>query len=209
MAFALFGFAVANPATAATTLEYNSAPTSEFTYGSGNDYSPANAAVLTSDNVELALRFHQTFTAAPASDSSGVYSFALGTDPLSFDWSILGDTSSALISMTNLLTGTSTSYDPFFFGNDNATNGSGAAQNSFRLNWAGIGYDPDVNNTYSVNLTSGSNSLTTYAKLGTGAVTTAAVPEPSTWAMMLLGFGFVGGAMRSAKRQQKLGVSYA
>lgn len=31
----------------------------------------------------------------------------------------------------------------------------------------------------------------------------AAVPEPATWAMMLVGFGFAGGAMRSAKRKQK------
>lgn len=38
---------------------------------------------------------------------------------------------------------------------------------------------------------------------------TGAVPEPTTWAMMLLGFGFVGGAMRSAKRRQKLTASYA
>lgn len=37
----------------------------------------------------------------------------------------------------------------------------------------------------------------------------AAVPEPATWAMLLLGFGFVGGAMRSAKRRQKLTVRYA
>ena len=29
----------------------------------------------------------------------------------------------------------------------------------------------------------------------------AAVPEPSTWAMMLLGFGLVGAAMRSARRK--------
>ena len=36
----------------------------------------------------------------------------------------------------------------------------------------------------------------------------AAVPEPATWAMMLLGFGFVGGALRLAKRKQKLTVSY-
>lgn len=41
-----------------------------------------------------------------------------------------------------------------------------------------------------------------------GAVA-AAIPEPGTWAMMLLGFGFVGGAMRSAKRRQRLTVSYA
>lgn len=37
----------------------------------------------------------------------------------------------------------------------------------------------------------------------------AAVPEPSTWAFMLIGFGFIGGVMRSAKRQQKITVSYA
>jgi outer membrane lipase/esterase len=36
-----------------------------------------------------------------------------------------------------------------------------------------------------------------------------AVPEPSTWAMMLLGFGFIGGAMRSATRRQKVTVSCA
>jgi len=38
---------------------------------------------------------------------------------------------------------------------------------------------------------------------------TAAVPEPATWAMMILGFGVVAGAMRTARRRQKLAVSYA
>lgn len=38
---------------------------------------------------------------------------------------------------------------------------------------------------------------------------TTPIPEPATWAMMLLGFGLVGGAMRSAKRRQNLSVSYA
>lgn len=37
----------------------------------------------------------------------------------------------------------------------------------------------------------------------------AAVPEPATWALMLLGFGFVGGAMRSGKRGTKVAVTYA
>lgn len=37
----------------------------------------------------------------------------------------------------------------------------------------------------------------------------AAVPEPATWAMMLIGFAFVGGAIRSTKRRQKMTVSYA
>lgn len=35
-----------------------------------------------------------------------------------------------------------------------------------------------------------------------------AVPEPATWAMMVIGLGFVGGAMRSAKRRQTPAVSY-
>jgi hypothetical protein len=36
----------------------------------------------------------------------------------------------------------------------------------------------------------------------------AAVPEPATWAMMILGFGLVGGAMRSRQRQS-VRVAYA
>lgn len=36
-----------------------------------------------------------------------------------------------------------------------------------------------------------------------------AVPEPATWAMMLLGFGFVGGAIRFTKRRQRLTLSYS
>lgn len=34
-----------------------------------------------------------------------------------------------------------------------------------------------------------------------------AVPEPSTWAMLILGFGLIGGAMRS-RRRQSVQVSY-
>ncbi|MEO9468834.1 PEPxxWA-CTERM sorting domain-containing protein [Parasphingorhabdus sp.] len=36
-----------------------------------------------------------------------------------------------------------------------------------------------------------------------------AVPEPSTWAMMIGGFGLVGGAMRSRRRKAKLSASMA
>lgn len=37
----------------------------------------------------------------------------------------------------------------------------------------------------------------------------AGVPEPTTWAMMILGFGVVGGAMRRRKAQTKVAVRYA
>jgi hypothetical protein len=36
-----------------------------------------------------------------------------------------------------------------------------------------------------------------------------AVPEPATWAFMLLGFGLVGGSMRAARRKQRLRVTFA
>ncbi len=38
---------------------------------------------------------------------------------------------------------------------------------------------------------------------------TSAVPEPATWALMLAGFGFVGGAMRANRRKATVAVSYA
>lgn len=36
-----------------------------------------------------------------------------------------------------------------------------------------------------------------------------AVPEPATWAMLLLGFGLVGGAMRSARRRNAHWAAFA
>lgn len=48
--------------------------------------------------------------------------------------------------------------------------------------------------------------------VGSGSLTaraTAPVPEPATWALMILGFGLVGGAIRSTIRRQKVSVRYA
>lgn len=40
------------------------------------------------------------------------------------------------------------------------------------------------------------------------AFSLAAVPEPTTWAMMILGFGVIGGAMRRRRAQTKVSVSF-
>lgn len=60
----------------------------------------------------------------------------------------------------------------------------------------------------SFNNPEGSKSLDGF-KFEKVSFSVAAVPEPATWMMMILGFGFVGGALRSDKRQRKVSVSYA
>lgn len=209
-------FSIASPALAATTV--NTAPADGFLYGSGNGYTPANAIVSTTEANELALRFHNgAIAGAPASDANGVYSFALGTTPINFDFSIDGLATNASITLTNLLTNASVTYDPFNvfgFGNDNAASCPACSaletdltQNSARLNFAifsGLGFNSNQNNTYQATLSAAGNSVTAFAKVGGGF--TPAVPEPATWAMMLMGFGSMGVAMRRARRRSTKAV---
>lgn len=195
-------------ASAAATVEYNSAPAAGWYFGTGNNYTPANTTVLTTDeNSQLYLRWHQTGQPAPAS-VNGVYSFALGTSPISFDWGFTNaltgaGTPSALLTITNVGTGQSVSYNPFSAGNDNAnrTDSFGSSsQNSARLSFGflfGSSFDPNVDATYAVKFdvfdqtgVAGGQSLTATANIGAG------VPEPATWAMMMLGFGAMGAVIR-------------
>jgi hypothetical protein len=63
------------------------------------------------------------------------------------------------------------------------------------------------NGLLTIDLRGTTNTAGDFINLSLGSV--GAVPEPATWALMLLGFGFVGGAMRTAKRRQTLVVSHA
>lgn len=47
----------------------------------------------------------------------------------------------------------------------------------------------------------GSVNAQTFDDFTFGSVTVGAIPEPSTWAMMLLGMGFIGASMRRKNRQ--------
>jgi hypothetical protein len=74
----------------------------------------------------------------------------------------------------------------------------GKGQNKFTLSGSGISslsytFDPGVDT----------------AKQFRVEGVSSAVPEPNTWALMLIGFGAVGGAMRARKRKQTPAVSYA
>ena len=104
---ALAAFSFTAPAVAAVT--YNTNPTTPFTYGSGNNYTPANAAVLTNGNLELAARFHINGQTANPSSGAGIYSFALGTTNINFDYSAVNfaPLDGVTILLTNMLTGDS------------------------------------------------------------------------------------------------------
>lgn len=113
MKYAIFaGAAVAIAASpvAAQTVTYNANPSTPFSYGSDNDYTPANAAVLQNGLTELAARFHVAFAQALPSDSNGVYTFALGTQEISFDYGIWG-VSTGTVTLTNARTGGTASFD--------------------------------------------------------------------------------------------------
>ena len=196
----------------ADTTVFNSVPADGWTYGSGNNYAPSNTAVLTTDaGDELSLRLHERFQPASASVSD-VYSFGLGPLNLSYDWGIdihgAGSFSgvTALLTFTNLAGG-SFNYNPLSTPNDNSI-ASGHQQNSYYMNnFPGLNFNPLVDSTYNVNLTvngldGGTKSLDVVAKFGNG--NSAAVPEPATWAMMLLGFGALGATLRRRRGQVAL-----
>ena len=69
-------------------------------------------------------------------------------------------------------------------------------------------YNPTIFNFGNGGSFSMSLSQTTFGTPGSANVSATfellanAVPEPSTWAMLILGFGVVGGAMRNARRQR-------
>ena len=164
--------------------------------------------VTSSEGIENGLRAHIRFppTAAPA-PVGNVYTFALG-ELLSLDWSFdnvgnfltVGPTST--LTFTNAAGGT-VSYDALNLpGNDNAHFFStGGQQNSLQLAWLNpiLNYNANVNSTYFVDFTT-TNALTQTATnrivIQQGAGFSGAVPEPATWAMMIMGFGLTGAMMR-------------
>lgn len=67
--------------------------------------------------------------------------------------------------------------------------------------FSGAGFFSVNNNFYGINLTTGSASLIGgLGAQGITGITIAAVPEPGTWAMMLLGFGGIGVALRRRRK---------
>jgi hypothetical protein len=73
----------------------------------------------------------------------------------------------------------------------------------------GVGVRGGVTGFFLFDLGTPVDSITTALKGSSGAVlystgSTSAVPEPGTWAMMLIGFGAIGFSLRSSNQRRKL-----
>ncbi len=118
--------------------------------------------------------------------------FAKAWDSITFAFAADGDgTFDLLVNSTSLFNGNSSPSQC------NICTISASGENKFTLSGSGITnlgftFVPGVNDAKQFRVES-----------------VSAVPEPATWAIMLFGFVFIGGAIRSAKRRQMFSASYA
>ena len=129
---------------------------------------------------------------------------AVALDSVSFStgWHGMYDTD-ATIGVSNLMTPFTGDLSSFTFFDANGRTGS----NIRDVNLSGL-----IGTTWLIGASATNTDGRTdgFKIAGLGFTSAAgAVPEPATWAMMLLGFGFAGAAMRRGKTQQRMRVAYA
>ena len=82
-------------------------------------------------------------------------------------------------------------------------NGTTATAGNTTYRLTGFGWDRSrADNVSAFSLTSGGDPNDYTGQFSFSSVT-AAVPEPATWGMLVLGFGVMGGAMRTRSRQSR------
>jgi hypothetical protein len=83
-------------------------------------------------------------------------------------------------------------------------------QEDFKLDAGAPGYNDPGGTGSAISAYTWDNAQgSTYTNYVFRVNSVGAVPEPSAWALMLLGFGLVGGAMRASRRRQNVTISYA
>lgn len=110
-----------------------------------------------------------------------------------FDFSVNTGGQTGLTALLTVINGANTiSFDPLNSSLGNTTNSVGAQQNSENLTFgflSGLNFDPNALTTYTFDLTLTNADNVVVAS---DVIEVAAVPEPSTWAMMILGFCGLG-----------------
>jgi hypothetical protein len=182
-----------NPASAVVTFDQNLA--SGWTQGTGT--SNGHFTVDTEANgVELGLRASLRFI-GPITPTGNLYSAPVGSTPpgralWNFEFSV---NTGSLLNTHSLLTitgpGGTFAFDPTLIW-DNTPGGGPLYQNSENLGFSifpGLNFNPNASGiyTFDLKLFSASDEL-----LGDVSIQVNAVPEPSTWAMLILGFAGVG-----------------
>ena len=181
-------------ASAVVTFDQNL--TSGWTQGSGT--SNGHFTVDTEDNgVELGLRASLRFI-GPITPTGNLYIAPVGSTPpgralWNFEFSV---NPGSLAGTHSLLTitgpGGSLAFNPIIIG-DNTPIGGPLYQNSENLGFAFLGgpinFNPNASGiyTFDLKLLSANNDV-----LGDVSIQVNAVPEPSTWAMLILGFAGIG-----------------
>lgn len=195
----LLAIAAATPAAATVLTDANLVSPGVF-YGTGN--ANGHFTVDINDAVELGIRGH-IYQQAASAPVGNLYAFGLGQtisvdfSVHEFDGSISGFPILTIFDVAN----NNNQSVPLFFLPDNATNAPGTLQNSERLSFSFMDafYNSNQNNTFNVTLAyapGGGQSVTAVLQQGSGA----AVPEPATWGLMILGLGGVGATLRRARK---------
>jgi hypothetical protein len=189
-------------------------------FGTGNGVSPQQFTVNTAGGVEIALRSKISGIHPQVVPTGNTYLIPLGSF-FNFDYSVNPNVGgpqvsfagvTALITVTNLANGNVGSFNPSLIP-DNATSplAPGGYQNSEKISFGflGQGYNPNLNDTFNIVFTLtgvpvvGTMSVSNIVQVGSGF----AVPEPTTWAMMILGLGGVGATMRRARKRPALATA--
>jgi hypothetical protein len=199
----------------------NSSLTEGVYYGTGNVN--GNFVVDTVDGIEIGLRA-SLYRIGPITPSGNWYQAPTGLSSFSstraawnFDFSFNPGANSveglkSLITIEDLATGKSTSFDPSAIP-DNAATDHGSAppggyQNSENALFGFFPYNPNANDTFKFDFTVTGGVLgdtkmdaEAFVQVGSG------VPEPSTWAMLIIGFAGVG--FVSYRRTRRNTMSFA